>query len=148
MLIRHHLELYVDATKQGWIDNTFEAIESCERYLKLQGDMYDEFRTLANWIYFTNLNGYMFMPVGWETAKSTAHGFNAFLHLLHVAMINEGNWCIVEPQVQCSFLVLGVDAREEEKIQALVDKKIGLSYRRPFLVHQDVERFIRFVEKH
>ncbi|WP_274644731.1 hypothetical protein [Pseudomonas serbica] len=138
----------MDAIKKGWIDNTFEAIESCEQYLKLQGDEYDDFRTLANWIYFTNLNAYLFMPVGWEAAKHTARDFSSFLHVLHLTMIKEGNWCIVEPQVQCSFLVLGVDVRDEEKLQALVDKKIGLSYRRPFLVHQDVERFIHLVEKH
>jgi hypothetical protein len=44
--------------------------------------------------------------------------------------------------------VLGVDNHEAEKIQGIVDKKIGLPYRRPFEVHQDVVRFIKQVSNH
>ena len=140
----------MDTIKQGWIDSTFEAIAACERYLnnKDTDTGAGEFTALANWIYFAPQNPYEFMPVGWETAKNTPHLFNGFLDCLHLAMLNEGNWCFVEPQVHCSFLALGVDDHEEEKIQALVDKKIVLPYRRPFTVHQDLARFIKHVSNH
>lgn len=138
----------MDATKQGWIDNTFEAIASCELYLTMKGDDSRDFTTLANWIYFASQNPYGFMPVGLEAAKNTAQGFKGFLDLLYRSMMNEGNWCFIEPEVHSSFLVLGVGAHEDEKIQALVDKKIALPYRRPFTVHQDVARFIKHVSKH
>jgi len=138
----------VDSTKQAWIDSTFEAIASCERYLTLQDAGAGEFKTLANWIYFADQNPYGFMPVGWESAKGTAQGFKSFLDALHRAVLNEGNWCFVEPQIHSSFLVLGLDTHEAEKIQAIVDKKIGLPYRRPFEVHQDVARFIKHVSNH
>jgi hypothetical protein len=135
----------MDATKQGWVDKTHEAILSVERYLGIKGDSdrVRDFSTLANWIYGAEANPHAFMPSGWESVKDSAQSFAAFLQTLHHSMLDDGSLIFLEVQGGPSFMILNVDDDNTATIQEIFEKRSSWPYDRPYEVHHDVARFIK-----
>jgi hypothetical protein len=134
----------MDATKQGWIDKTHEAILSVERYLGIKGDseQVKNFSTLANWIYETKIDPLIFMPAGCESAKDSAQTFATFLHSLHHSMHGNSNLFFVEIQGGCSYMTQDVDPSNLTQMQANYERR-SRALDRPYEIHEDVARFIK-----
>lgn len=63
----------MDAIKKAWVDTTYEAILTVERYLGIKGDSTLAFSSLANWVYETDISPEVFMK-GLEKASKTLCG--------------------------------------------------------------------------
>jgi hypothetical protein len=134
----------MDATKQGWIDKTHEAIFSVERYLGIKGDseQVKNFSMLANWIYETKIDPLTFMPTGFELAKDSAQTFATFLHSLHHSMHGNWNLLFIEIQGGGSYMIQDVEPTDLTKISA-VNERRSRTLDRPYEIHEDVARFIK-----
>lgn len=134
----------MDATKQGWIDKTHEAIFSVERYLGIKGDseQVKNFSTLANWIYETKIDPWTFMPEGFESAKDSAQNFASFLHALHHSMHGNSNLLFIEIQGGGSYMIQDVESTDLTQLRAVYERR-SRTLGRPYEIHDDVARFIK-----
>lgn len=136
----------MDAIKKAWVDKTYDAILKVERYLGIKGEEKTDFSKLANWIYTTEMNPHTFMPAGWQGVKNAAQDFAFFLSTLHHEMIDDGVLIFVETEIYGSFMIFGVDEHESDRILEIYDKRHPSTYRRPFQVHSDLQRFLDHLE--
>lgn len=133
----------MDAIKKAWVDTTYEAILTVERYLGIKGDSTLAFSSLANWVYETDISPEVFMPARWESSKKTAQGFARFLKALHQAMLDSnGKVIFVETESNGSFIVFDVPLHETSWISEAYLKRLPSFYQSSYEAHQDVERFI------
>lgn len=136
----------MDAIKKAWVDKTYDAILTVERYLGIKGDEKTEFSMLANWIYSSEMNLHTFMPAGWQGAKNSAQDFAQFLSTLHHEMIDDGSLVFVETEIYGSFMIFGVDEDDSDRILEIYDKRHPSTYRRPYKAHTDLLRFLEHLE--
>lgn len=139
----------MDVIKKAWVDTTYEAILTVERYLGIKGEETTEFSKLANWIYDADLSPELFMPASWENAKDTAQGFAQFLKALHQSMFDpSGAMCFVETHENGSFIVLDIPLNEPSWISEVFLKRVPSGYQGSYQAHQDVQRFIDHMTTH
>jgi hypothetical protein len=138
----------MDTTKRNWVDSTYEAIFTVERYLGIKGDCQGvkDFSTLANWIYTTNAFPYSFMPERWEKAKETAQSFASFLQTLHRSMLEDGHLIFVEVPGGQSFMILNAMPEDTDFIQQDFERRNPFTPAKRYEVHTDVARFIEKAE--
>ena len=64
-----------------------EAIDSITLMLSDEDDV----GLLANWLMDTDHNPYSFLPEAWAGAMGTAEGFASLLHMIHHALVDDGD---------------------------------------------------------
>lgn len=109
--------------KESWLSQTEKSIKNIEEVLFSVPKHYEQdFHKLVTWITNTDISHYDFMPKGWENCITDAKDFDSFLHIVHHAMVDDGDMTFVNVKEHGSFIVFAHE--NDDYFNILVEKHL------------------------
>lgn len=127
--------------EQYWREQTEKSISSIKNYLSLKEDYAQDFVKLAQFIMENDANPYSYMPTGFENSKNNAQYFDAFLQILHHAMVDDGDYIFVSTKTHGPILLFA-SMHDSEYLEQAVQSRFRFSHSVEYTTHHDVQRFI------